>query len=63
MTGNAVKIGSTWYPITQPKLWQACRTEQEYFKVLAERQMRGSDYEPLIIEETEEQKQIPGTLF
>lgn len=63
MTGVAVKIGSTWFPITRPDLWQACRTEEEYFRILASRQKKGGDFEPLIIEETEEQKLIPGSLF
>lgn len=63
MTGNAVKIGTNWYPITNPGLWQACRTEDEYFRILRDRQTRGADYEPLIIPETEEQKQIAGLLF
>lgn len=63
MTGMAVKIGSSWFPITRPELWQACRTEQEYFSILASRQKKGGDYEPLIILETEEQRQIPGSLF
>lgn len=63
MTGSGVKIGSTWFPITRPEIWKACRTEQEYFRVLANRQKKGGDYEPLIMPETEEQKQIPGSLF
>jgi hypothetical protein len=63
MTGNGIKIGSTWYPITRPEIWQACRTEQEYFRILADRQKKGSDYEPLTMVETEEQKQIPSSLF
>jgi len=63
MTGVAIKIGATWYPITRPELWQTSRTEDEYFQTLASRQKKGGDYEPLIIPETEEQQQIPGSLF
>lgn len=63
MTGNAVKIGSNLYPITYPKLWQACSTEEEYFRILRDRQTKGGDHDPLIIEETEEQRQVPGSLF
>lgn len=63
MTGSGIKIGGKWYQVTIPALWQTCRTEDEYFRILADRQKRGSDYEPLIIPETEDQKQIPGSLF
>lgn len=63
MTGSAIKICASWYPITRPELWQTCSTEEEYFQMLAGGQKKGGDYEPLIIPETEEQKQIPGSLF
>jgi hypothetical protein len=63
MTGIAVKIGGTWYPVIHREIWQACRSEDEYFRIMAIRQKKGSDYEPLIIPQTEEQKVIPGSLF
>lgn len=63
MTGIAIRIGNNRFPITNPGLWQACSSEEEYFRMLRERQRKGADYVPLVIEETEEQPQVPGSLF
>jgi hypothetical protein len=61
MVGH-IRMLNMFCPVTQPELWTICKTEDEYFRILKERQKKGGDYEPLIIEETEEQKQIPGSL-
>lgn len=46
---------------TDPDLWKQCKIEKQYFKILANRQKKGGDYEPLILPETEEQRLIPGS--
>lgn len=40
MEGQYLKINGQWHEITQPELWTTCSSEQEYFKILAERQKR-----------------------
>ena len=62
MTGNAIKIVTTWYPVTRPALWRACKTEEEYFQILADRQKKGGQSQSLDIKEIDEQYTV-GTLF
>jgi hypothetical protein len=57
-----IKLGGNDHLPSQPELWKQCTTEKQYFKILAERQKKGGDYDPLILPETDEQKMIPGYL-
>jgi hypothetical protein len=61
--GDVVKIAGTWYPITDHQLWRSSGSEEEYFRILRDRQKRGSDYVPPPIPENQQQVQTPGTLF
>lgn len=40
MTGDSIKIGKNIHQITQPELWAACETEEQYFAILRESQKR-----------------------
>lgn len=42
MQGSSIKIGKNTHKITQPELWAACETEEQYFAILRERQKRNS---------------------
>lgn len=40
MDGNYIKVGNNWLLVTQPELWAACKSEDEYFRTLRERQKK-----------------------
>jgi hypothetical protein len=40
MEGNYIKIGNNLQQITQPELWAACESEEQYFRILREQQRR-----------------------
>lgn len=40
MDGNYIISGNFYFQITQPELWEKCKTEKEYFAVLKEQQLK-----------------------
>lgn len=62
MTGTHIKLSTALVPITNRELWESCATEEQYFKILRERQRKGREYESLQIDETPEQQEVPGGL-
>lgn len=40
MQGNYILINQNWHLVTQPELWEQCKSEEQYFHTLRERQLK-----------------------
>lgn len=61
MNGNYTHLGKVPVIITQPELWATCRTEDEYFRTLKQRQVKPKPVsEPIFRIPDKEPGVIPG---